>query len=738
MAWSPDLFADEADAPPAEVRCASVLLPLPLPEPFDYALPDGVEAAPGDHVAVTLSGRTVRGVVWSTGVAPGERALKAVEERLHAPPLPAVTRRFVDWVAKYTVNPPGAVLRMALRGSSPWKPAPTEIVYTPTGDVPAKLTPARRKALDAAVELGEATAARLAKAAGVSSSVIKGLLEQGALRWREREVDPPYDAPDPGFGGLALTPKQVAAAKELKALVQLGGHQAALLDGVTGSGKTEVYFDSIAAALEADDSSQVLVLLPEIALTQQILQRFEARFGARPAEWHSEISDAERRRAWRRVAEGQARIVVGARSALFLPFTNLKLIVVDEEHDGSYKQDEGVIYQARDMAVARAKLGDAAIVLASATPSIESLVNARRGRYFHVVLPGRPGLSVLPEIETVDIRRHRPEKDRWIAAPLVEAVEETLKRGEQALLFLNRRGYAPLVICRACGHRMKAPDTDSWLVEHRYTNRLVCHHTGFSIPKPEKCPACSEKDSLHPVGPGVERLAEEARAVFPDARVDVFSSDTAQDPAQVRAKVEAMASGAIDILIGTQIVAKGHNFPLLTLVGVVDADLGLRGGDMRAGERTYQTLVQVAGRAGRADKPGRAMLQTCMPDHEAMVALCAGDRDGFLETEILSREELGLPPFGRLASMTLSGPDEAKLESAARDAGKAAPNVEGAHVMGPAEPPIAVVRGRWRRRFLVNTDLSVDISNYMRAWRARFKPPAAVRVSVDIEPYSFL
>jgi primosomal protein N' (replication factor Y) len=716
---------------------ACVLFSLPLDEPLDYAIPEDIDLRPGDHVAAPISGSLRRGIVWSIEPDDGARELKTIDSKLFAPPIPAVTRDFIDRVARYCVEPPGRVLKMAIRGSSAWKPPPVETVYAPAGERPSKLTPARAKVLTVAEE-GPRTASQLARTAGVSAGVVRALADAGALKAFEREVDGPYAPPDPFGVGLALTAHQQDAARELRALLALGGFQAALLDGVTGSGKTEVYFEAIADVLGGDPDAQALILLPEIALTQAVMGRFEARFGARPVEWHSEISDAERRRAWREVAEGRARIVVGARSALFLPFAKLKLIVVDEEHDGSYKQDEGVTYHARDMAVLRAKLEEAAIVLASATPAIETIANARRGRYAHIVLPARPGISVLPTIETIDLRRDRPEKDRWLSRPLVEATEETLKRGEQVLLFLNRRGYAPLVICRACGHRMKAPDTDTWLVEHRYTGRLVCHLTGFSIPKPKKCPSCQAEDSLHAVGPGVERLEEEARETFPGARIEVFSSDTSANPADVRTRIEAMAAGDIDILIGTQIVAKGHNFPNLTLVGVVDADLGLKGGDIRAGEKTYQTLVQVAGRAGRGDRPGRALLQTCEPNHEALVALCAGDRDGFLELEIEGRRAAGLPPYGRLAALHLSGPDEEALERVARETGRLAPITDGVDVMGPAEPPIAVVRGRWRRRFLVRTDLTVDVSAYMAAWRARLKVPGAIRVGVDIEPYSFL
>jgi primosomal protein N' (replication factor Y) len=736
-----ELPAARATRPGKPGLKACVLFPLPLTEPLDYAIPEELDLRPGDHVAAPISGALRRGIVWSVERDDGARELKSVDSKLFAPPVPAVTRDFIDRVARYCVEPPGRVLKMTIRGSAAWKPPPVETVYTPAYESaeqrPAKLTPARAKVLSVA-EARAGTAGQLARAAGVSPGVVRALADTGALRVFEREVDGPYEPPDPFREGMELTPHQQTAVRELRALLELGGFQAALLDGVTGSGKTEVYFEALADVLGNDENAQALILLPEIALTQAVMSRFEARFGARPVEWHSEISDAERRRAWREVAEGRARIVVGARSALFLPFAKLKLIVVDEEHDGSYKQDEGVTYHARDMAVLRAKLEEAAVVLASATPAIETIANVRRGRYAQIVLPARPGVSVLPTIETIDLRRDRPEKDRWLSPPLVEAAHETLGRGEQALLFLNRRGYAPLVICRACGHRMKAPDTDTWLVEHRYTGRLVCHLTGFSIPKPKKCPTCKAEDSLHAVGPGVERLEEEARATFPGARIEVFSSDTSADPADVRARIAAMESGAIDILIGTQIVAKGHNFPNLTLVGVVDADLGLKGGDLRAGEKTYQTLVQVAGRAGRGDRPGRALLQTCEPNHEALVALCAGDRDGFLELEIEGRRAAGLPPFGRLAALHLSGPDEEKLERAAREAGRLAPIADEVDVMGPAEPPIAVVRGRWRRRFLVRTDLSVDISAYMAAWRARLKLPGAIRISIDIEPYSFL
>ena len=510
------------------------------------------------------------------------------------------------------------------------------------------------------------------------------------------------------------------------------------MDGITGSGKTEVYFEAIAETLAQDPSAQVLVLLPEIALTQAVFERFEARFGAGPAPWHSGLSDQQRRRTWRETAYGRARIVTGARSALFLPFANLKLIIVDEEHDSSFKQEDGVRYHARDMAVMRAKLEEAAIVLASATPALETVVNAETGRYKRLKLSARPGAARLPDMHLVDLRANTPETGNWLSPVLSKALVTTHAEGEQSLLFLNRRGYAPLVICKACGERLKSPGTESWLTEHRYTNRLVCHLTGWSMPKPEHCPHCGAKDSLMGVGPGVERVAEEVRVLLPEAKVEIFSSDTAMGGDATRGIVERMAEGEIDVLVGTQIVAKGHNFPNLTLVGIVDADSGLQGGDLRAGERTYQLLSQVAGRAGRAERPGRALIQTYQPDNPAMQALAAGDRDGFLQIERDVREELTLPPFGRMAALVLSAPDPGMAKEIGLIAGKAAPNGDGVTVYGPAPAPISILRGRHRLRFLITAPRDVDLSAYMSTWLASLKLPSAARVAVDIDPYSFL
>ncbi len=727
-----------------EYQIASVLLPMPLPEAFDYRLHEDMKVEVGAFVTVPLGARSVTGVVWGLKQGPSKRPLKYVEEVLEAAPLmPQVTRDFVERSSKYTCTPMGNMLAMCLRSRDALLPSPTETyVYRTNSELP-RITPARQKVLDIAPQSADQgmTAAELARQADVSTGVVKGLVDSGALAQHEAPIDKPFGKPNSELKGFDLTDEQQAGADALCEAVRCKEFKPILLDGVTGSGKTEVYFEAIAEALRIEPDAQILVLLPEIALTQAVRERFENRFGAAPAEWHSNATQKERRRVWREVGAGRAQIVVGARSALFLPFQNLRLIIVDEEHDGSYKQDEGAVYQGRDLSVMRAHLGSATVVLASATPSLETLANAYQGRYQHIKLLARPGAAVLPEILLADMKENPPAKDCWLSPLLVDALEQNLDAGEQSLLYLNRRGYAPLVICKGCGERLKAPDTESWLTEHRYTGMLVCHLTGFSMKKPVNCPHCGAADSLMGVGPGVERLAEEVRGLFQGARVEVFSSDTARNPEELNGIISRMEQGEVDILIGTQIAAKGHNFPNLTLVGAVDADSGLKGGqgsDLRAGERTFQLLSQVSGRAGRADKPGRAIIQTYAPDSPSIQALLANDRDWFMELEMKSREELGFPPFGRLAAVVISAENSLAADDAAATFVRGAPNADGVDIWGPAPAPIAVLRGRHRRRMLIRANRNVDLSAYLSAWRERIKLSSSVRVSLDIEPYSFM
>lgn len=717
-----------------------VLLPLPLADAYDYRVPDGMNVAPGHFVIVPLGKRELVGVAWGAGSGDVASAkLRDVIDILPAPPMADAMRRFVDWVSAYTLTPPGAVLRMAMSVPSALEAPKTELVYRPaerSHDSDLKLTAARRRVLDQLKDGPAMPAAELAHLAGVGTSVVKTMASIGLLEAVERTVRRSFAQPDGLRDGPTLSPAQKAAADRLVEKVKAHTFSATLLDGVPGAGKTEVYFEAIAAALAA--GRQVLVLLPEIALTAQWLKRFEDRFGAPPAAWHSGLTSLERRETWRAIAEARVNIVVGARSALFMPFAKLGLIVVDEEHDQSFKQDEGVVYNARDMAVVRARLESAPIVLASATPSLESVTNVAAGRYAALHLPGRHGGHRLATLSAVDMRREPPARGRWLSPPVVEAMKQTMAAGEQTLLFLNRRGYAPITLCRGCGKGLECPQCSAWLVEHRFRRTLICHHCGYSEPPARDCRHCGEVDQFVACGPGVERLAEEALELFPEARLELFTSDSLMNRDEANAAVERMEKGEIDILVGTQMAAKGHHFPNLTLVAVIDADLGLNGGDLRAAERTFQLLYQVAGRAGRDGRPGRALIQTHNPEHAVIQALVSGDRDRFVEAELHDRSLAGMPPYGRLASLIVSGPDPAAVDNVCSALARRAPQQEGVSVLGPAVAPMALLRGRHRRRFLLKASRDIAVQPLLHGWLEHIGLPGSVRLQVDVDPYSFL
>ncbi|HEX2943309.1 MAG TPA: primosomal protein N', partial [Rhodopila sp.] len=590
-------------------RRVPVLLPYPFPGPFDYRVPEELSPVPGDVVVVPLNRREEVGVVWDGGPdqAVPPHKLKSVAGILDTPPMGESLRRFVDWMAAYTLSPPGEVLAMALRVVS-HNVRPVAMYRRADAPPTGRLTPPRQRVLAALAQQEPRAAADLLRETGVSSAVLRGMLEAGLLMQEHVVPGAPFQRPDPDHPGPPLSPVQQEAGAALREAVEKRAFSVTLLDGVTGSGKTEVYLEAVAACLRA--GRQALVMLPEIALSSQWTERFQRRFGVPPAVWHSDLASRTRKITWQAVAEGQAPVVVGARSALFLPFPDLGLIAVDEEHEAAFKQQDGVVYNARDMAVVRARLSNCPAVLVSATPSLETVANVESGRYAHLRLASRHGGASLPKVTLIDLRETPPERGRFLAPPLVEAVKQTLARGEQAMLFLNRRGYAPLTLCRVCGHRMQCPNCTAWLVEHRIRHQLLCHHCGHTIPIPPECPACGAADSLTPVGPGIERITEEAAQVFPDARRMIMASDTIAGPHAAAAAAHAIEARAVDLIIGTQLVAKGWHFPHLTFVGVVDADLGLAGGELRASERTVQLLHQVAGRAGRAEAPGQVMLQT--------------------------------------------------------------------------------------------------------------------------------
>ena len=722
-----------------EGTLVSVLTTEPLGRALDYRAPEGGCFA-GAFVEVPLGPRRVLGVVWGKGEGGYDLAkVRPVTRVLDAAPMAEAMRSFLIRAADYTLTPMPAMLRLATRAPGLADPPGPRRVYRKGWAEPDRMTEARARVLDILDEYGGAafTLGELAGLAGVSTSVVKGLVKQGAVAEEEAARDLPYPRLDPDLSGKALAADQAEAAARLRAGVAGGVYGTTLLKGVTGSGKTEVYLEAVAECLR--QGRQALVLLPEIALTAEFLTRVEERFGAMPGEWHSGVTMTERRRLWRMAGEGNVGLVVGARSALFLPFRDLGLIVVDEEHDTSYKQEDGALYNARDMAVLRASLCDAQVVLASATPCLESWANAEAGKYQRIDLTSRFGVAEMPDMRAIDMRDERLEPNRWIGPTLVGAVRERTRRGEQALLFLNRRGYAPVTICRACGHQIGCEHCDARMVEHRFLKRLVCHQCGETKPMPEACPNCKAEGRLAPVGPGVERLAEEVALRFPEARVAVLSSDLFGSARALKDKIAEIAGGGADIIIGTQLVAKGHNFPLLTLVGVIDADLGLQGSDLRAAERTFQLMRQVSGRAGRSERPGVAMLQTYQPEHAVIRAILSGDEEAFWRAEAAERQAAGMPPYGRLAGIVLSSPDvQAVFDFGAELARRDAPLRRiGAQVFGPAPAPVARVRGRHRVRLLVKAAKGVALQPALAEWVGQLKAPNNLRLSIDIDPQSF-
>ena len=717
----------------------AVLTAQPIDRFLDYKAPES-GCHLGAFVEVPLGPRKVLGVVWGKGAGDFDYAkVRSVMRVLDVAPMREEMREFLTRAADYTLTPMSAMLRLATRAPGLGDAPSMRTVYRLGSAEPTRVTEARTKVLEVLCDYGglSFTLGELAEMAGVGTSVVKGLVKQGAVSEEDAPRDVPYPRLDPDYGGKELSADQAGGAEVLRAALRTDAYGTTLLKGVTGSGKTEVYLEAVAECLRM--GRQALVLLPEIALSGEFINRVEARFGFKPAEWHSGVTMTERRRCWKMVGQGAAQLIVGARSALFLPFQNLGLIVVDEEHDTSYKQEDGVLYNARDMAVLRAAINGAQVVLASATPSLESWANVEAGKYTRLVLSSRYGPAVMPKMSAIDMRAEDLPGGTWVSPTLRDAIAERMERGEQSLIFLNRRGYAPVTLCRACGNQIGCDQCDARMVEHRFLNRLMCHQCGETKPMPKVCPHCDAEDKLSAVGPGVERMGEEITALFPDARVAVLSSDLYGSARAMKAHIEQISQGGTDIIIGTQLVAKGHNFPLLTLVGVIDTDLGLQGSDLRAAERTFQLMRQVAGRAGRAEKQGEALLQTYQPEHAVIRAILVGDEEKFWAAEAGERKAAGVPPYGRMAGIILSSPNADDVfnlgaEMARRDGPL---RQIGAQVYGPAPAPIARVRGRHRVRLLVKADKAAPLQKALAAWAAQFRLPTNTRLSIDIDPQSF-
>lgn len=721
-----------------------VLLPLPLRQAFDYAIPNGPVVPPvGSFVRVPFGPRKMTGIVWSVGNVDSkcpDSKIKEIDSVYPFSPITDENLKLIRWVADYTLSSPGSVMKMAMSVDDVFEGVGDQWGYIINSDCPnIKWTEARKKVYEVAGE-NPFLISELARKAGVSDGVVRGLIDQGVLV--SKKIEPTlFEKPNPNFEEVILSDEQQKAAKFLSDKIGRG-FNVTVLNGITGSGKTEVYFEAVAETLK--QGKQVLVMLPEIGLTGQWLERFRKRFGTFPAQWHSDVTTRIKRETWKGVLNQKIQVVAGARSALFLPYSNLGLIVVDEEHDSSYKQEDGVLYQARDMAVVRAKISNIPIVLSSATPSLETLANVDQKKYDKVDLKNRFGVAVLPEKKLIDMRLYPPvapaeNMQGFLSPVLVDAIQKNLEKEEQSLLFLNRRGYAPLVLCRKCGNRFACPNCSAWLVEHmtKYGRNLLCHHCGYQIPKPKSCPVCGEADCFAACGPGVERIAEEINLRFPSARTLVISTDLDVTATKMNELMKQIHDNEVDIVVGTQILTKGHNFPNLTLVGIIDADLGLNGGDLRAGERTYQMLEQVAGRAGRAEKKGCVYLQSYEPDNLIIQALVQGNRDKFIEVEKEARKNTKYPPFGKLAAVVVSGEKNEHVEKVACMLGQSAPQGNGVRVLGPAPAIFSMLRGKYRYRLLMQTVKNVRIQEIVQQWISKVEIPKDVNVRIDIDPYSF-
>ena len=716
---------------------AKVLVSQPIDKNYDYLIPEDMDIEPGNYVLVPLGPRKVLGVVWAVAEESETptKKIKSILHRYDLRPLPEKSRDFVDWVARYNMIERGNVLKMTV---------PVEEALEDQKGIPAYtiallkegISPKQKQVVDFLHDGVPRRASDITEATGVGAGVIKTLEKEGIVKKVEIKMSAPCRYPDHEHGQKFLTEKQFDIAKAFVSRIQHGGYEGFLLDGVTGSGKTETYFEAVSAALKKDH--QVMILLPEIALSNAFIARFEERFGCKPALWHSSLTPAQRKNTWRGIASGETRVVVGARSALFLPFPDLGLIIVDEEHDGAFKQEEQGIYNARDMAVVRANLADIPVILVSATPSLETMQNVWLGKYKHLEIPSRYGNAAKPDIRIIDLKLDKPERQHFISPSLQAAMAKNIEKGEQTLLFLNRRGYAPLTLCRTCGYRFECPRCTAWLVEHKKIGKLQCHHCGYDTKIPDACPSCHDVNSLAACGPGVERISEEVKEYFPEARSLILASDVTDSPEKINEALEKIHAHEVDIIIGTQIIAKGHHFPRLTLVGIIDADLGLSGGDLRATEKSFHLLHQVAGRAGREKLRGEVFVQTWNPEHRVMQTLAHDDRDAFLHTEAEERERAQMPPFTRLAALIFASENESLVKSTAEAAARKAPRVEGIRILGPAQAQMYRIRGRYRYRILVRAEKNLNVQKYLSDWLDPIKVPSNVKLAIDIDPQSFL
>lgn len=723
------------------MKLVTVAVPVPLRQRFDYQAPDSLLAAlvPGVRVWVPFGRRELIGVVVDAvrDVETPEfepRPITAVldEVALTGPMVGPELLALCRWVADYYLHPLGEVIAAALpgplrRGELVTMPPPDGLQLTEAGRIAMAGLPARSTTMKALLDLLAAapgSSARVRTALPNAAAALKKALDSG---WVERCAP---DRVTPLEAHLPLTEEQAAALTTLDASLSTG-FAVSLLEGVTGSGKTELYLRLTETVLAA--GGQVLVLAPEIGLTPQLAARFKARFGDGVASFHSGLSETERARNWLAARDGRARIVVGTRSAVFVPMARLTLVIVDEEHDVSYKQQDGLRYQARDVAVLRARRAGAPVLLGSATPSLESLHNANTGRYRHLQMLKRVRSQAPPRIHLLDVR-HAP-LDNGLSPTMIEAVSRQLEAGHQALLFLNRRGYAPVLLCHDCGVVTPCPNCDARLVVHRARKRLACHHCGHVEPIPPACSDCGGK--LVPVGQGTERIEDALRMRFPEYRVERFDSDRLSSGAAIARLLADVERGDVKLLVGTQVLAKGHDFAGLAFAGLVDVDQALFGSDFRAIERMGQMVTQVAGRVGRADAPGEVLLQTHQPEHPLLRLLVERGYPAFAATLMAERKQFGLPPFASLALLRVEARTEGEVMNFLRTLRGQLPAAEDVDILGPAPATMARRAGYQRGQLLLKSPSRSALHRLLGVWLPEIEAlgqKTRLRWSLDVDP----
>ena len=735
----------------------AVLLIGPFNDTFDYLIEENInEISPGQIVLAPFRQRKVVGIIVSEGSKTVSKSkLKTVIDIYELDPIPLPTIDLISFLANWNCVYKGLVLKMVL--------SPLEAIISPQYNKVykynledglsidsidnKKLRSKRKLVLDALVNSDkEVYETFLIQDIGVSKTILKDMVNKNLIVEKLIKIKPDFSKNFIKSNDIKkendkpLNEHQKNAVDKINKSIKKNETDCFLLDGVPGSGKTETYFETVQTCL--DERKQVLILLPEIALTPDWQKRFYNKFNFNPLVWHSDISKKKRKEIWLSALSGTAGVIVGARSALMIPISKLGLIVVDEEHEPAFKQEENVRYNARDMAVYRANRSSASIVLASATPSLETFYNMRMGKYIHLTLPKRATGADMPDIKLLDLKLHPPQKGNWISPLLINQIQDKLLKKEQTLLFLNRRGYAPLRVCNSCGNKVKCINCETWLVEHRLDNLLTCHHCGYSKHISNICEVCGNKDQMKSCGPGVERIEEEVQRLFPEAKSITLSSDTMKNQNLLTNAIEQIKNSEVDIIIGTQMVAKGHDFPKLKLVGIIDGDIGLSGGDLRASERSFQLLQQVAGRSGRhtagTNDKGIVYLQTFDTENPIIKAIAQNNRDDFFEKELISRKNANMPPYGRLAAIILSSKFESNLDSFSSDISRLAPSFKNVKIFGPAPAPMYFLRGKYRRRFLIKSDKTVNIQKVLIDWTKKINKPSNINLNIDIDPFSFM